>query len=87
MLIRILRVVNRELKQHSRTVYSRQMTQHVIEQMFEEEFGPPSSAFVAADIDGEDAQLLRQQAAAEGLEPHVYAARLIHNALHPSKAA
>ena len=62
--------------------------QNLIAAMFEAKYGPPpSSRFVAADVDGEDADLLRKRAAAAGIEPHIYATRLIHEALHREHAA
>ena len=61
--------------------------QNVIAEAFEEEHAIPKLDFVGVDLLGEDARLIRERAAAQGVEPHVYAEALLHAALHRDEAA
>ena len=61
--------------------------QDVIAAAFENEHGIPTLDFVAIDLQGEDARLIKERAAADGVEPHVYAEALLHAALHRDEAA
>ncbi len=61
--------------------------QDLIAEMFEVKYGKGSRPVVAADVEGEDAVLLQEQAAMHGMELHVYATKLIHEALHKRQAA
>lgn len=61
--------------------------QDVIATAFEEEHGLPKLDFVGVDIQGDDARLIQERAAAQGVEPHVYAEALLRAALHSNQAA
>ena len=50
-------------------------------------FDSPSIDFVGIDIEGEDARLIQERAAARGMAPHVYAEALLRDALHRNEAA